>query len=403
MGADPNGFLLPSWYVPEQPTMMDLNVVSIIWGFSLATAVFTFSKACQQSWKSYKRGKLCNAYIIMVWAEWSVCCIISVVSWLFLSPSLSILPGFWIFFWLLCLWVIQIQCILQIIINRVRLLMVDQHRADVLKWSVAAFIGLINVSVFVIWIPARLQISDRWVAINTYWDRCEKSLFALCDIGLNFFFLYLVRSKLIANGLHKYNKLLRFNMLMVGISLSMDVILIGMMSLPNSAVYIQFHPLTYLVKLHIEMNIADLISKIVKATNHLGEYKTNKRGGVQVSEEGSHSKPSQISSRTYRGSGVLANKQRLDSIDLALKGFALPDWRSGEDENTSGNAIQPSTSSAYDLGPDMEAGGPEKKDPEADVDDEGPVQVPHPARDVEKDEASNQESGGRLSVSQSIS
>lgn len=176
-----------------------------------------------------------------------------------------------------------------------------------------------------------------------------------------------------------------------------------MMSLPNSAVYIQFHPLTYLVKLHIEMNIADLISKIVKATNHLGEYKTNKRGGVQVSEEGSHSKPSQISSRTYRGSGVLANKQRLDSIDLALKGFALPDWRSGEDENTSGNAIQPSTSSAYDLGPDMEAGGPEKKDPEADVDDEGPVQVPHPARDVEKDEASNQESGGRLSVSQSIS
>lgn len=101
--------------------------------------------------------------------------------------------------------------------------MVDQHKADVLKWSVAAFIGLINVSVFVIWIPARLQISDRWVAINTYWDRCEKSLFALCDIGLNFFFLYLVRSKLIANGLHKYNKLLRFNMLMVGISLSMDV------------------------------------------------------------------------------------------------------------------------------------------------------------------------------------
>lgn len=100
MGTDPNGFLLPSWYVPEQPTLMDLNVVCIIWGFSLAMAVFTFSKACQQSWKSYKRGKLFNAYIIMVWAEWSVCCIISVVSWLFLSPSLSILPGFWIFFWL---------------------------------------------------------------------------------------------------------------------------------------------------------------------------------------------------------------------------------------------------------------------------------------------------------------
>jgi hypothetical protein len=101
--------------------------------------------------------------------------------------------------------------------------MVDQGKADKLKWSVAVFIGLINISVFVIWIPARLQISDRWVTINTYWDRCEKSLFALCDIGLNFYFLYLVRSKLIANGLQKYNKLLRFNILMVCVSLSMDV------------------------------------------------------------------------------------------------------------------------------------------------------------------------------------
>lgn len=98
MGNDANGYLLPSWYVPEQPTMMDLNIVSIIWGFTLATTVFTFSKAIQQSWKSYKRGKLFNAYIIMVWAEWLVCVIISIVSWLFLTPSLSILPGFWLYF-----------------------------------------------------------------------------------------------------------------------------------------------------------------------------------------------------------------------------------------------------------------------------------------------------------------
>lgn len=178
-----------------------------------------------------------------------------------------------------------------------------------------------------------------------------------------------------------------------------------MMSLPNSAVYIQFHPLTYLVKLHIEMNIADLIAKIVKATNHLGEYQSNKHGGVQVSGDTSgHSKPSQISSRTYRcSSGVLANKQRLDSIDMALKGFALPDWRSDEPDNTSGNANQPSTSSAYELGPDMEAGEPEKKDAETGVEHEVPVQIPAPPSDVEHGETSNIESGDRLSVSQSKS
>lgn len=33
--------------------------------------------------------------------------------------------------------------------------------------------------------------------------------------------------------------------------------------------YIQFHPLTYLVKLHIELNLAELIGKVVQATNPL--------------------------------------------------------------------------------------------------------------------------------------
>jgi hypothetical protein len=43
-----------------------------------------------------------------------------------------------------------------------------------------------------------------------------------------------------------------------------------MMSLPNDIVYLQFHPLTYLVKLHIEMNMAELITKVVKASNPNG-------------------------------------------------------------------------------------------------------------------------------------
>ena len=43
-----------------------------------------------------------------------------------------------------------------------------------------------------------------------------------------------------------------------------------MMSLPNDIVYLQFHPLAYLVKLHIEMNMAGLITKVVKASNPSG-------------------------------------------------------------------------------------------------------------------------------------
>lgn len=39
------------------------------------------------------------------------------------------------------------------------------------------------------------------------------------------------------------------------------------MSLPNTFVYLLFHPVAYLFKLIIEMNMADLICKVVKASN----------------------------------------------------------------------------------------------------------------------------------------
>ena len=40
--------------------------------------------------------------------------------------------------------------------------------------------------------------------------------------------------------------------------------LIGLMSLPNQVVYVQFHPVAYMVKLNIEMSMANLIKKLAK-------------------------------------------------------------------------------------------------------------------------------------------
>jgi hypothetical protein len=40
--------------------------------------------------------------------------------------------------------------------------------------------------------------------------------------------------------------------------------LIGLMSLPNQIVYIQFHPVAYIVKLKIEMSMASLITRLAK-------------------------------------------------------------------------------------------------------------------------------------------
>lgn len=50
------------------------------------------------------------------------------------------------------------------------------------------------------------------------------------------------------------------------------VLIIGMMSLPNTFIYVQFHPLAYIVKLNIECSMADLISKIVRGNQRTDNF-----------------------------------------------------------------------------------------------------------------------------------
>jgi len=68
-----------------------------------------------------------------------------------------------------------------------------------------------------------MQISESIIFINEIWDRIEKVIFLFVDAGLNLYFIYLVRVKLIANGLTKYTVLFKFNLLMVAMSLPLDV------------------------------------------------------------------------------------------------------------------------------------------------------------------------------------
>ncbi|KAI9158046.1 hypothetical protein HJFPF1_06032 [Paramyrothecium foliicola] len=263
------GFLVPDHFVYRAPSRTDMNLASIVWGLTLAVAVFSASKGVRQSYKSAKRGHRWSAYIIYIWMEWVASVTISVMSWCYLRGYIR--PSFQYYFITLCLWCVQIQAIMQIIINRIQFLMVVRKNATRLKWGVFIILALINISVFIIWIPARLQISPRWIHINNVWDRIEKGIFLVIDLSLNIYFIYLVRSGLIANGLTKYIPLFRFNMAMIGLSMTMDILIIAMMSLPTDTIYVQFHPLAYLVKLHIEMNMADLIAKVVKASNPFGQ------------------------------------------------------------------------------------------------------------------------------------
>ncbi|KAL1619365.1 hypothetical protein SLS54_006642 [Diplodia seriata] len=204
-------------------------------------------------------------YIFLIWIEIIVCTVIGVISWLYMRSTIG--PSFEFFFLTLCLWVVQIQVLLQIIINRIALLLPDPRRVSKIKWTVVAYVGIINISVFCIWIPAQLQRSQTFIHVNHYWDRMEKVLFLLIDAGLNFYFMWLVRKNLIANGLSKYKILFWTNVALDGISIFLDLAIILSMSFKNPFIYVQFHPLAYIIKLAIEMSLADLIAKVARASS----------------------------------------------------------------------------------------------------------------------------------------
>ncbi|THZ59248.1 hypothetical protein D6C86_05839 [Aureobasidium pullulans] len=255
------GFLVSKNFEAKAPSASEMNVISIIFGFGLAVAMFTAATAGQQTLDARRRGKMFTTYTIMIWAEWISAICIGLITYMWLSGAIKARLVFLSMFF----WTISLQCILQIIINRISVLMVRKNAVR-LKIIVCLLTLVINISAFLVWLPALLQINETWMTINVHWDRAEKACFLVMDGGLNAYFIYLVRTKLIANGLQKYNRLFYFNISMSMLSLSLDCILIGSIFLPGPYVNVQFYTLTYLLKLYIEMNITILIGKIVKST-----------------------------------------------------------------------------------------------------------------------------------------
>lgn len=215
----------------------------------------------------------------MIWTEILANIAWGILTWLYLNAiippryvswnktrvhGINTSSSFTLFFFIVVLWCLELQCLVQIIINRVSLLLYDDRLKFWIKWGCFAYIALLNISVFIIWMPAQLQHKP-WIAINTIWDRIEKILFLIVDLGLNLYFVYLVKTRLISSGVTKYWPLFKFNVCMIFISLSMDILIIAMMSLPNHLMYMQFHPVAYMIKLNIEMSMAHLIGKIARS------------------------------------------------------------------------------------------------------------------------------------------
>ncbi|KAI0003440.1 hypothetical protein F4779DRAFT_602113 [Xylariaceae sp. FL0662B] len=267
IAEDRKGFLVPPWFVREDITDNDMNLGSLLFGFTLSVTVFASAQAGGQSVASWKRSKRVSRYIAMLWLELVASLALGVLTWVYLRGVVR--ASFWVFFFVVFFWSLEIQFLLQIIVNRLGLMILSPDRTIKMKWATAIIITIINISVFCIWVPARLQINHTYILINEAWDRTEKGIFAITDFSLNMYFVYLVRSQLVTNGLVKYARIYKMNIAMVCISISLDIVLIGLMSLKNTMIYLQFHPVAYLLKLVIEMNMADLIVKVVRAANPL--------------------------------------------------------------------------------------------------------------------------------------
>ncbi|KAK0623866.1 hypothetical protein B0T14DRAFT_565183 [Immersiella caudata] len=257
------GALVPPWYQQIAPSQTEVLFVTFLWGFTMAFAIFAFVKASHQTHRSWVRRRRWNAYIVMVWMVWLCDIAIAITYWIYIRGWIE--PSFYYFF--VVVWTIQMQCLTQIMTNRISLVLYDPAKARRLRVAVALAIGVINVSVFIVWIPARLQISHEWMVINNIWDRIEKVLFLFIDLFLNAYFMWLVKITLIANGLTQYRVVYRCNLIMVCFSISTDIAIICSMVAPVDTVYIEAHAVAYMVKLYIEMNLAELLGKVVKRSN----------------------------------------------------------------------------------------------------------------------------------------
>ncbi|KAF2010181.1 hypothetical protein BU24DRAFT_400921 [Aaosphaeria arxii CBS 175.79] len=266
-------FISPNYH-NEPITLSDMIIASVVYILTLVNVGIAIWLGIDQTHTS--RSPLRSAYVWMIWLELVVSTVMGTECYLHIHKIIK--PSFAFYFTILFWWCIQVQLLLQIIINRIRVIVPDRRKSKHIMIATATVVTMINISVFCIWIPARLQVSKSYELVNEIWDRCEKVIYLLIDAALNWYFLKVVKANLINNGLQKYDRLFKYNQRIIVLSLLMDVMIIAAMSIPNSFVYIQFHPLAYLVKLNIEMTMANLIKRIAISTSR-------RQGNVSIAHE----------------------------------------------------------------------------------------------------------------------
>ncbi|KAF2268683.1 hypothetical protein CC78DRAFT_612945 [Lojkania enalia] len=310
---DPWGPFIGKNFENEKITYTDIIIASVAWGLSLLFLMLALYLAWIQTKTS--RSPLRSVYVWLIWLELAASFLMGIESYLHILKIIR--PSIYLFLSIVTWWSIQVQLLLQIIINRIRVIIPDRRLSRRIMIVTAVIVTAINISVFCIWVPARLQTNEMYIHVNQIWDRIEKVIYLIIDGSLNWYFLKVVKANLINNGLQKYNKLFKYNQRIIIVSLSMDVMIIAAMSVPNSLVYLLFHPLAYIVKLNIEVAMANLIKRIAVSTS-------KRTGNVEMAQEfiSSSNKSStnpNISSRPRGGSFIELSDNMFSKVQASHK------------------------------------------------------------------------------------
>ncbi|KAL0071339.1 hypothetical protein AAF712_001195 [Marasmius tenuissimus] len=254
------GFRTEKPFQELEVTRGDLVLGSIVFGWFLGFVVNVVWTAVLET----RRSKRISYYIVMIWLEILADLGFSITTWLYLYKVIP--PGLDVFLTLIICWILQVSCLMFIIVNRLCIIIMAPRQRLILKATVIGIIGLISISSACIWIPAQLQINHQFMALNHWWDRFEKSVYLCLDLALNIMFIVLVKKRLVDHGLKKYLPVFKFNLYIIFLSISMDIVLLGVTALKNGFVYCQFHPVVYIVKLQIEMNMSQLLVKVAQSS-----------------------------------------------------------------------------------------------------------------------------------------
>ncbi|KAK4921598.1 hypothetical protein LTR66_016663, partial [Elasticomyces elasticus] len=265
-----SGLFRPPYFREYAASEFYLKLAAIAFGFQLGYFVLTFSKVLHQVWAIYQRRHWCTPYAVMILFEVLINITFSILSFLLINGSVR--GSFWYFLFQITLLNIELHLLVQIIINRISLLITSTSWARKIKWAAIVYVLILNIGLYIFAIPAQLQWMAPWYRGNEVWQQLEKGLICFMDIWLNWYFVYLIKTKLMVGGAastmaEKWRPLYRYSIPMAISNVLIDFLLLGStakITQENFLLTLQFYPLFYMIKLNIELSMASMVGQVAK-------------------------------------------------------------------------------------------------------------------------------------------